>query len=491
MRLASLVFVSFLAWHLAACTHAPLGAGEKRWLLLESKHFSLYTDLRRDRAIEEVRSMERLFAGLEQSGWERSKGSSELQLRLNVVMFANASDLDRYVRDDIIAYHIPDVLYEPWIVVPGDGVRDERLQTVAHELTHYMADAAMPRQPLWFAEGLASYFETGHFEEDGRFVLGSVPEGRFQELIAFGLLRPSALLSGEITRDDHRFYSSSWLLVHYLMNEKGYAFQEYQKGLLRGFSYERAWQDAFPQPSPELLDKAVEEYVLRGTYARFKMPIEEPVIMAPRERVLSRADEHALQAILWIANMRENPQDEQRARQAVALALADDADHLLAGALKVSFTQPENPQRAVSQAKRLFERHPQQWLAAALLGEAAWKVGEELPLGGPHDVMRTAALAPWQPQSWLVRAEQEALRGERAKANVSAKRARDMQPAKLEVLWSYADIMMRMGECGPIPELVGLLESHKLSDEERKALAHMRAECKLDGSALSTGQVPH
>lgn len=478
-----------MLWLLTACTHAPLGAGESRWLLVETRHFSLYTDLKRERALEDARYMERLFAGFEQSGWERSPGS-ELKVRLNVVMFASPRDLDRYVRDGFIGYHVPDVLHGPWIVVPGGGNREDRLHIVAHELTHYMADAAMPRQPRWFAEGLATYFETGHFTGEGRFVLGRVREGRFAEIHSLGLLRPSALLSGEIKPDDRRFYSSSWLLVHYLMTEQSAAFQEYQKELRRGVSDERAWQHAFPALTPEALDKEFAAYVLRGEYAYFELPIEEPSLDTPRERVLTRADEYALQAILWAANLREKvEQDGRRAREAIAQALSVDSEHFLANALHVAYLLHDDSARALVAAKRLCERHPERWLSWELLGEAAWKESELLPLGGPFDVSRVATMAPWQPHSWLVLATQQALRGERAQALSTSKRAQDMRPGKQDILWFRADILARMGECASMGQLVSLLESHSLSNRGREALMTIKSKCALTTQA-SAGSTP-
>ncbi len=479
-----------MLWLLTACAHAPLGAGKGRWLLVETPHFSVYTDLTRERALEEARYMERLFAGLEQSGWERAPGS-ELKARLNVVMFAVPWDLERYVPPGFVGYHVPDVLHEPWVVVPGGGGREERLRIVAHELTHYMADAAMPRQPRWFAEGLASYFETGHFADEGRFVLGRLRQGRSSEIKRFGLLRPSALLRGEVPRGERRFYSSSWLFVHYLMNEQGAAFEAYQNELRRGASDERAWQAAFPGLTHEALDKEFEAYVKRGAFPYFELPIEEPQLATPHARELTRADEYALQAILWAANPRRKTQaDEQLARAAIDQALAADATHFLANALHISYLLDDDSARALVAAKQLCERYPEQWLAWTLLGTAAWRQSELLPAGGPFDVSRVTTMAPWQPHSWLVLATQQALRGERDQALATSKRAQDMRPAKRNVLLFRADILSRMGECTSMGEVASLLEAHELSDQAREALASIRSQCALDAGATSAASVP-
>ena len=52
-----------------------------------------------------------------------------------------------------------------------DGARGGMLP----QLTHHIAHLGMQAQPAWFAEGIASYFETATFDEDGRFTIGAVP----------------------------------------------------------------------------------------------------------------------------------------------------------------------------------------------------------------------------------------------------------------------------------------------------------------------------
>ncbi|MFT3925434.1 MAG: DUF1570 domain-containing protein [Myxococcales bacterium] len=463
----------------ASCPKAPLGAGEGRWVQVESKHFILYTDEAPEDAREESRNLERLFDGLAQTGWE---ANGELKLRLHVVMFDNPYDFERYAKFGIGGYHVPDVLYEPWIVLPAARGDHERLETVAHELTHYMAHAAMPRQPRWFAEGLACYFESGHVDED-RFVLGSVSEDRYRAMLQVGLLRPSELISERATHDDIRFYSSSWLLVHYLMNNQSEAFQEYQKGLGLGLPSDQAWRRAFPGLSDAALDREVEDYVMAGRYARFSLPFKVSAVSL-HERVLSRADEHALQAVLWLANFRESrSQDEERARAAVELALALDPQHLMARTLQIDLMDDQDTARALASAKELVERHPQEWLPRVLLGRTAWAQQEAIPVDSPLDPGQAVAIAPWQAQSWLVLASQQALRGKREQAIKNSARAQTMAPADPEVLWIRLTILMRLGACDEAVKLAELLRPHLAELDARARLEFTRIKKQCAASA--------
>jgi hypothetical protein len=70
------------------------------------------------------------------------------------------------------AFSPPDGLFQPFIILSLEGL-DHDPTTVTHELTHVISYNALTRQPPWFAEGLATYFETVRIADDGSFDLGA------------------------------------------------------------------------------------------------------------------------------------------------------------------------------------------------------------------------------------------------------------------------------------------------------------------------------
>src|SRR5439155_5383116 len=85
-------------------------------------------------------------------------------------------------------------LLEPMIVLPlDDGDPEHRIAT--HELTHVISYDALPDQPRWFAEGLASFFETVKLDEHYNVVqLGAPMPGRASTLLHHGPLPVAQLV---------------------------------------------------------------------------------------------------------------------------------------------------------------------------------------------------------------------------------------------------------------------------------------------------------
>jgi hypothetical protein len=220
MRLWRLLPLAVLAIGLSACAGTQLGSGKNAFSVVTTEHFTLYTDLEPARAEEQGLRLEQLLFALRETAWE---SKDDLPLKMNVIMFANPNDFDRYGYRKIDGYAVPEELYEPWIVLSAPRFGED-YRVVAHELTHAMAYQSISHMPRWTSEGLACYFESAHFHDDGSFQVGAVPKLLFLGLHKYGWDRPSQLLSGHGSGIDYKFYASSWLLVHYSMTRQADAF---------------------------------------------------------------------------------------------------------------------------------------------------------------------------------------------------------------------------------------------------------------------------
>ena len=153
----------------SACIKPRLASPKAKWLRVETEHFRVHTDLGPERAREQALELERTFHAFLDHGWVHE---GDPPFMLNAVMFSNPHEVERFTGLYAEAYALPDLLFEPWIVLAVPN-RVDGLDVLRHELTHYIARQAIRHQPKWFGEGIAGYFETAHFVSDTEFEIGT------------------------------------------------------------------------------------------------------------------------------------------------------------------------------------------------------------------------------------------------------------------------------------------------------------------------------
>lgn len=460
------------------CAGARLGSGQQRWHEVETQHFKLYTDLPRAEAQGQAAELERLLHAFEHSAFQ-IKG--ELPLKLNVVMFASDMAFHDYSRDEIGGYVVRDLLYEPWMVVPAPN-RTAGLQVLNHELTHHITMLAMQNQPAWLLEGLATYFESAQFEEGGtRFVVGRVPLRYFHVLRERRLVPPSVLMQPEGFRTDAPSYASAWALVHYLMSKRGAQFASYQQLLAKGVGFTRAFAEAFLDLTPTQLDAEVASYLSDGLYESVSFVVPPQQAAPVRERVLARADEHALSGLLWSGCPRCSERHQGRAKESFQLALADDPMQVQAKAISVQ----DGAGDALAEARRLTEAHPQHWLSWLTLALAAHAIEPASELStqlADQAAERAVTLAPSQAYAWMARAFRFAAHGDRDQALRAADKAYHLQRNAPNLLISRAALLAGLADCGPLHELVtrmGQQPELGLSMESQLKLQQLASACSV------------
>jgi len=448
-----------------------VGPGGSAFTRVESAHFAVYADRPVAEVEQKTRELENLLASFLAHGWETH---GELPLRVNVVMLSDAVQLRELTGEQVDGYMYTPLLFEPWIVVPWPD-RHHNLEIVSHELTHYLAFQVMPHQPLWFAEGLAGYFETALIR-GGEFVLGRVPISLLASITHEGLLGHAALFDDAADHTNTRYYGSAWLLVHYLMSEHADAFVAYQTELARGLSHAQAWSIAFPTlPGPQL-DRRLAAYLSRSEYVNVSFParsVDTPLRSTP----LRRADEEALWAILWTGAYESGkaPRDQGGRRRELALTLDPDQPQALA----LRALADPGSQAALDATGRLTARSADlglAWLTRALVLEKNDMLAAETP--SPAD--RALALMPRQPFAIMLKAYELARRGERNAALRMSRRAERLQPSNASLLWQRAFLLAGLGECAPLLGVTRTLRQvghAKLSAEALLQLVQLQADC--------------
>lgn len=421
----------------SACATVSIAQQERPWLRARTAHFTLYSDLPRERCEQHARELEQLLHAFLQHGWT-VKG--ELGLQLNVAIFAHERDFRRFARGNFSGYFVPSALFEPWAVMPADD-SPAMFDTLRHELTHHIAFSAMPNQPAWLAEGLAGFFETARFEGD-QFVVGSVPIRHFRTLQYGGRLDAEALLTPWPLEERERHYATAWLLVHYLMSKRDEAFVGYQTALARGSAPELAFARFFPDLTVSALDRTLASYARRESYDTYAVSLQKPKVAVHTEE-LTRADLYALEAILESSCMDCQHRDEQ-VRANMRRALERDPMHLHANAFELLSVARHEPEQ-LARTAALCERHPHAWLAWFSHARLAHELAQ--PALALTAIRRAIGLAPRQPYPRLLAAEIYARAGQREDALECLDRAGKLAPSSSDVLRIQALLYRALQDC--------------------------------------------
>src|SRR5215475_9646187 len=121
----------------------------------------------------------------------------EIPGQVRVMVVPNASDLADYTGSrNILGVFWVSPLAEPTILISAGDV-EQVPEIIAHELAHYISSYLFPRQPFWFAEGLAQFLESvGKVDDQGRRWAGNDPaEGWAAGSIKLASM--ASLISGE------------------------------------------------------------------------------------------------------------------------------------------------------------------------------------------------------------------------------------------------------------------------------------------------------
>jgi len=219
--------------------------GGRDWREYRSKHFFLDTDgslLQAELLLKRLETMQAMVL-------QALLGEQvEIPGRVRIIALSSPSDFSELSGGQRVAgYFIAGQFGEPTIVLPFAGV-DTEPEVVAHELAHHISWYLFPRQPRWFAEGLAYFVQTVAREEQiepatGTHLVrgernlsggvGMMPRD-FMAWLNVTRVAPMKDLLDWQGREDAaapRYNLSSWLLYHWLWNNRSKQFTQYQARL--------------------------------------------------------------------------------------------------------------------------------------------------------------------------------------------------------------------------------------------------------------------
>jgi tetratricopeptide (TPR) repeat protein len=263
MRCLALVLVVLSA----ACART-VQPDKQAFYELRSEHFLLRTSVPKDDAAETLVELERVRATLVK--FVASNAPPPVG-RMHAIQLASADELEEFLPEGVIGVADDDVFGRP-VAVMVPYSKTERLSVLQHELAHLVSLAVIPRQPRWFGEGLACYFETiRHDRATDTMVIGEPHRDRLTYLDATfrrGHLSIGAALGGPANYWSYgAFEAAAWLLVHWLQDRHSAAFDSYMDLLYAGEPADAAFRKAFPGLDSRKIDAAMEVYF--GMNAQF------------------------------------------------------------------------------------------------------------------------------------------------------------------------------------------------------------------------------
>lgn len=416
----------------------------------------------------EVRSSHfRVRTNLEQPAAERT--AVELEEFRRALLLAWGADFDPAGTVDVIVLGNPREFEEfsdgrfagfatqtpdgPRMVMTGGGgylladtTGDKVVQ--AHELAHYLSAFALPRQPRWVSEGLASYLETVTIRpSDRKVVLGRASLPLLQYVRSHGWLTLDELWqwdgkTNQSAAELQRHYASAWLWVHYLINEHGDRFETFQNQLARGEDPRRAFATAFQGDTT--YQAAITNYVQLGRYAISTQPLP-PVSTQTQTRPLDPADVHVIRALLFTQAPGAIPPDERQRKSDLELAqaLKEDPTHVEANRLHA-----DKLERAefLKLARELVEKHPEDGRAWDLLASALEGNGD-VSATQEEARKRAAELLPDSPSAQNSLAWYYVISEQPQKGLAPAQRAVRLMPGNPGILNTQAALYFQTGRC--------------------------------------------
>ncbi|RKH22729.1 DUF1570 domain-containing protein [Corallococcus sp. AB030] len=422
--------------------------GGRPWREVRSTHFRVRTNLEEQAAAKSAVELEEFRRAL-LLAWG---AGFDPPGTVDVIVLSNPRDLEEFTdaRYAGFAGQTPD---GPRMVMTGGGgylLADTTgdKETQAHELAHYLSAYALLRQPRWVSEGLASYLQTITIRpSDRNVVLGRASPALLQYVRAHGWLTLDELWqwdgkTNQSTAELQLHYASSWLWVHYLINEHGDRFSAFQAQLARGEDPQRAFAAAFQGDTS--YPAALANYVRLGRYAISTQPLP-PVPTQTQTRALEPADVHVIRALLFTQTPGDVPREERQRKAALELeqALKEDPTHV-----ETQRMQAETLDKAerLKLARVLVEQHPEDGRAWDLLATALQAEGD-MSATQEQARQRAAKLLPDSPSAQNGLAWYYVLTEQPQKGLAPARRALWLMPGDPIILNTQTALLFQTGRC--------------------------------------------
>ncbi len=321
-------------------------------------------------------------------------------------------------------------------------------QVQLHELAHYLSRYILLRQPHWLSEGLASYLQTIEVKENSFAVIGRPHLPLLQYIRQHDFLSLTDLWNGSATRESRpELYASSWLWVHFLLNQQGARFNDFLNRLASAEEPRSAWNAAFAGVSSQALEQGVRSYMHREHFPVRSLRVP-PVAPQLTHTVLDEAEIHVTRARLYFTGRKSISADQRRelVLSEVAQALRHNPQSASARVLEGELVTSRSTRLAI--ANELTRSKPQEPRAWSFFARSLHGEDESFP--DLEQMLETGAKVAAQ-DHWVLSqlAAYFAVHGAPERGLEAAIRAVQLAPWSARVLETYAAILAGVGSLAP------------------------------------------
>lgn len=314
----------------------PRCIAQDRWLTVESRRFTLVTNVSERRAQDMTVQLEREADAVFRSSRALRDSSGG---RIFVVAIADTACFEEFrLRHQnrpvqLGGFFSPSRL--GGYLIFNAGIPWYEFESVCHEYVHALVNRQIGNLPLCLNEGLAEYFST--FRADGRGVeYGHAIDSHCELLQRDRLMPMDELFSINGSSPSywegerrHMFYAESWALVHYLNStpDLRQRFDRFLARLKQGEAPRGAFGAAFPSESWYGIQDKLRRHAANRQPPHRELPAGNGRLVPVRVSPMRRADVYArLGAVL----LEVHDHDRRKGEACLEAALGVDARNALA-----------------------------------------------------------------------------------------------------------------------------------------------------------------
>tara|TARA_R110002167_G_scaffold220460_5_gene425084 strand:- start:20807 stop:22288 length:1482 start_codon:yes stop_codon:yes gene_type:complete len=210
----------------------PAQAEFNTWTEYKSPHFRLYSDLDKAQVESALLDFEVFRATL----IELLHLDNKDFVPVDIYAFKSQNDYEKIQPNRKVDGYFQDTFRGPVMVIGPGKLRQLNLSTLYHEYLHYLVRVNSSfKYPRWFDEGIAELYSSLEYDEDF-VVIGKMAERAAGKYANSSLLDLESLLtqtniSSASSNMIRKFYSTSWIFVHFLQFSSVNGFDDYRASL--------------------------------------------------------------------------------------------------------------------------------------------------------------------------------------------------------------------------------------------------------------------
>ncbi len=275
-RKGCLVLLVFALYGSAVAGPATKGS----WFQVETEHFTLYSNVDKERSASMAVQLERLRTVL-------ATISPELDLVAPrpsyIYVFRDNPSFRSYARGKTTAHKVGGLFFSrregDYVMVDASSELDP-FGVIYHEYLHQVMTDNFPRAPLWINEGIAEYFSS--FWSNGFYAEVGLPIEDYVRYLRTGRMMPfDSLLAVDSQSWTYQtpewkksFHAQSWAMVHFLIHGgESDPLGEYARAMKAGEPPQAALESLIEASAPELAT-TIKDYLARDELPHSTIELE-------------------------------------------------------------------------------------------------------------------------------------------------------------------------------------------------------------------------